>query len=121
MKRNRNAGQTPVFLAMQKHPGVVYNAKSLADEMGLDDLEDVASVGRAMTSLCAKGHIERVAVGRYLFRKVPVEKPAQTPIQVHIEHNPIGDLYEVIGIRKSTGRIIVKSDSDDTLYELEEL
>lgn len=113
MRRNYNAGQKPVFLAMQKHPGVVYSAESLADEMGLHTTEDVRSVARAFTSLAHKGHIERVAQGRYLFRKLPEPKPTKA-ITV------TGNLYEGIGIRKSTGLVIVKDD-DNNLYELHEL
>lgn len=115
MKRNYKAGQGPVFLHMQKHPGIVYNALSLAEEMGLESDEDARSVNRSFVALEGKGEIERVGKGRYLYRKPPKEQPTkEMPVIV------TGTLYEALGLRKSTGNIIVKDDANN-LYELHEL
>jgi len=112
MKRNPLAGQKPVFLTMQKHPGIVFTAETLAEEMNLDG-NSVNSIGRAMVSLCAKGQIDRVGQGRYLYRKMPAKA-------VPVKETVAGNVYESIGLRKSTGNVIVK-DVDNNLYELHEL
>ena len=114
MKRNPLTGQKPVFLAMQKHPGIVFTAESLAEEMNLNG-SSVSSINRAMVSLCQKEQIDRVGQGRYLYRKMPAKA-----VPAKVETTVAGNVYESIGLRKSTGNVIVK-DVDNNLYELHEL
>lgn len=111
VKRNHGTGQGPVIAFMQKHPGMVYTSATLADELGLDHFEHSA-LGATMNRLHKAGLIDRLSTGKYVYREQPTKKPT-----VFIATDAI---YEGIGIRKSTGNVIVK-DADDNLFELHEL
>lgn len=115
MKRNPDTGQSAVLQFMQKHPGIVYTSEFLASEMSLPVRpENTGPLGKSMATLCVKGMIERVGGGKYLYRRMPEPRKPQTTTAV------AGSIYEAIGVRKSTGNVIV-TDTDNNLYELHEL
>lgn len=112
-KRNDKTGQNMVLAHMQNHPGMVYSGMTLAAEVFDQPTEyEAGRITASMGTLATKGLIERVAMGKYLWRK--------SPAKVEPPKNVTGDLFERIGTRKSTGNVIVK-DVDNNLYELHEL
>jgi len=118
-KFNAVTGQNAVFAYLQKHPGMVFTQETLRDDMGLAesdyDHSAAGSLGKSLAILAKKGLVERVALGKYLYRKSP-----QTPVPTPVVKPVAGNLFEAIGLRKSTGNVIVK-DVDNNLYELHEL